>query len=391
MRKLFLIPAFFCILATSAAQENVRSVEEYLQVDLSDTLSLEFSKDLIALKEIVETLKTKEEQSDKSKYLKNYQLILRGMDIIQELHAGTLQIQAARSQNIFYKKVIDMNNPASDVLGFQLGDVIIKSLEENVANLPIEKQDKERLINSSSNLVEGLKGFFPPLNIISSVFSQVSSFSIFKPKGGGKRNEPVEMEAINPVTKEMLTKIRAHLVPYIEFYTELDKANNKFQNALYQHVVQYKDYIETLYTIKQSIEKHIDLNNSIADQVNKIFEYEKHAMPGFAFRDVLATDPVKSLKIDAYSVFDLVEQYKKFTNDFVLIQNDFYVSNINILEKKAPMLPVKDDSKISNLITDLNNTKNGNESEGIIGFDVSYKQRLNSVLSKIARMNQIRY
>jgi hypothetical protein len=55
------------------------------------------------------------------------------------------------------------------------------------------------------------------------------------------------------------------------------------------------------------------------------------------------------------------------------------------------MLPVKDDSKISNLVSDLNNTKNRNESEDIVGFDVSYKQRLNSVLSKISRMNQIRF
>jgi hypothetical protein len=99
-------------------------------------------------------------------------------------------------------------------------------------------------------------------------------------------------------------------------------------------VVQYKDYIETLYTIKQNIEKYIDLNNSIADQVNKIFEYDKHVTAGFNYKAVLATEQVKSLKIDAYSVFDLVEQYKKFTNDFVLIQNDFYLSNINILEKK---------------------------------------------------------
>jgi hypothetical protein len=192
---------------------KTRGMEVYLQVDLSDTLSLEFSKDLINLKEMVENLKARNEQSDKNKYLKNYQLLLRGMDIIQELHAGTLQIQAARSQNIFYKKVIDMNNPASDVLGFQLGDVIIQSLEEHVFNLPLEKPEKERLVKSTSNLVEGLKGFFPPLNIISSVFSHVSSFAVFRPKGGGRKNEPVEMETINLITRDVLTKIRTHLVP----------------------------------------------------------------------------------------------------------------------------------------------------------------------------------
>lgn len=156
MKKIFAFILLTGLLATAHAQVNTRGMEEYLHVDLSDTLSLEFSKDLIYLKEMVENLKARDEQSDKTKYLKNYQLILRGMDIIQERHAGTLQIQAARSQNIFYKKVIDMNNPASDVLGFQLGDVIIQSLEENIVSLPIEKPEKERLIKSSSHIAPNL-------------------------------------------------------------------------------------------------------------------------------------------------------------------------------------------------------------------------------------------
>lgn len=373
-------------------QVTTRNVEaqETLQVDLTDTLSLEFSKDLMNLKEVVAGLKAKEEQTDRGRYLKNYQLILRGMDIIQELYAGTLQIQSARSQNIFYKKLMDLNNPSSDVLGFQLLDVLVKSIEENVATLPIEKPDKQRLIGSVGNLVEGLKGFFPPLNIISSVISQVSSFSIFRTREGRKRGD-TEIETENPVNKDALTRIRAQLVPYIDFYSELDRINNKFQGALYQHIVQYKDYIESLYTVKQSIEKTIDLNNSIADQVNKLFDYDKHTTAGFSYADKLQTETIQLLVVDAYSVFELVEQYKKFTNDFVMIQNDFFQSNLSLLEMKAMLLPVRDDTKIMNLINDLKQTKNGNEAEGVVGFDVSYKQRLNSILSKISKMNQIRY
>jgi len=54
-------------------------------------------------------------------------------------------------------------------------------------------------------------------------------------------------------------------------------------------------------------------------------------------------------------------------------------------------LPIKDDSKISQLVQDLNSTKNGNEAEGIVGFDVAYKQRLSSIISKVGKMNEIRY
>jgi hypothetical protein len=168
--------------------------------------------------------------------------------------------------------------------------------------------------------------------------------------------------------------------------------NSRFQNAIYQHGVQHKDYIENLYALKQEIENSgIDFKVVLAAQVNKLFDYDKLGNKDFDFKIKNTDETIKKLIINAYSVFDLVVQFKKYTNDFVLIQNDFYQSYIQILEKKVMWLPVKDDSKIQMLITDLNNTKSGNEAEGIVGFDVAYKQRLNNVILKLAKMNEIRY
>ena len=376
---------------TSHAQSETRNVEaeQNLKYD-GDTLSLELTKDLQTLKQTVSSLKMKEEETQKGKYLKSYQLVLRGIDIVQELYSGTLQIQSARSQNIFYKKVIDMNNPSSDALGFQLLDVIIKSIEDNIATLPIPQPDKARLTGSISNLVDNVKAIFPPLNILSNVLSMASSFSFFRTREEKKKE--VSVETVNPIGKDILAKIRNQLVPYIEFYSELDKINSKFQNALYAHVVQYKDYIENLYAVKQDIESAgIDFKVVLADQLNTIFEYNKMGAADFDFITKNKDEKIKKLKINAYSVFDLVDQYKKFTNDFVSIQNDFYQSYIQVLSGKVLFLPIKDDSKVSQLVADLNNTKNGNESEGIIGFDVTYKTRLVSVIAKLAKMNEIRY
>ncbi|GEM_PF-2393150 len=391
MKNFLLFCTLFGLLLTESTAQDPRNVEVEQKLNFEvDTISVELTKDLMALKETVNNLKIKDEETEKGRFLRNYQLILRGLDIIQELYAGTLQIQSARSQNIFYKLVLDMNNPSSNALGFQLLDVIIKSVEENITTLPIPEPDKQRLTGSIGNLVDNLKTTFPPLNIISNVLSMVSSFTIFKPRM--EKKGEMSIESVNPVGKEVLGKIKNVLVPYIEFYSELDKVNNRFQNAIYQHGVQHKDYIENLYALKQEIENSgIDFKVVLAAQVNKLFDYDKMGNKDFDFKIKNTDETIKKLIINAYSVFDLVVQFKKYTNDFVLIQNDFYQSYIQILEKKVMWLPVKDDSKIQMLLTDLNNTKSGNEAEGIVGFDVAYKQRLNNVILKLAKMNEIRY
>jgi len=386
---LFIIPLM--IIHAQVPPVETRSVEAEQTLNFEvDTLSIALTNDLQTLKATVSSLKSKSEESEKGKYLKKYQLILRGLDIVQELYAGTLQIQSARSQNIFYKKVMDMNNPSSNALGFQLLDVIVKSVEQNIETLPIPQPDKQRLTGTVSNLVDNLKTVFPPLNIISNILSVVSSFSIFKPKM--ERKNEFSVESSNPIGKDILDKIRNQLVPYIEFYSELDRVNMKFQNAIYQHVVQHKDYIENLYSVKLEIESSgIDFKAVLGDQLNKIFEYDKMSSANFDFISKNKDEKIKKLTINSYSVFDLVDEYKKFSNDFVLIQNDFYQSYIQVLEKSVMRLPIKDDSKISQLVQDLNSTKNGNEAEGIVGFDVAYKQRLSSIISKVGKMNEIRY
>src|SRR5437762_4154111 len=116
------------------------------------------------LKEVIKGLQENEIQSEKIKYLRNYQLVLYGIEIVKEIKQGTIEISSARSQNILYKKIIDINNPSSDALGFQLMEVIDKTLEDNINALHLVDGEKKRLKGQVSGLVEGLKRTFPPLD-----------------------------------------------------------------------------------------------------------------------------------------------------------------------------------------------------------------------------------
>jgi len=60
-------------------------------------------------------------------------------------------------------------------------------------------------------------------------------------------------------------------------------------------------------------------------------------------------------------------------------------------KKKAKKLPIKDDDRIAKLITDLNNIKQGNSSENVIGFDETYKSKIKSITTKVVALNRTRF
>jgi hypothetical protein len=350
------------------------------------------SEEVSKLKEAINQLKNYEIQSERIKYQKNYQLILYAIEIIKEMYQGTVEISGARSQNMPYKKLIDINNPSSETLGFQLGDVIDKTLEDNLSQIPLMDTEKKRLKGQVSGFVDGIKRSFPPLQIFSSAISMISSFVTFKPRIEkiGRKSDSLIIDAVNPITKDIISRFNNQLAPYMDFYSELGRTNTAFENALYQHMIEYKDFIEEVSNLKTIVEKTINLNESIGEQINNLFDISNSSAIDFNYKDKNEDATIKDLTSNCVTVFDLVVRFKKFANDFIIIQDDFYRNNILILQQKAKALPVKDTVKIDKLIADLTLIKKGDPDNNTIGFDESYKMRLKSIATKLIALNKAR-
>jgi len=345
------------------------------------------------LKEVIKGLQENEIQSEKIKYMRNYQLVLYGIEIIKEIKQGTIEISSARSQNILYKKIIDVNNPSSDALGFQLMDVIDKSLEDNVNALPLLDHEKKRLKGQVSGLVEGIKRTFPPLQIISSAVSMISGFTTYKTRLEklDRKTDSLIVDATYPITREIIAKINLQMAPYIDFYNQLNKINSTYENALYNHVIEYKDFIEEVSTLQTTLEASLNMNESIGEQINTVFDLANSSRQDFDYKKINENEKIRGLAGNCLTVFNLVERYKKFTSDFITIQETFYKDYISLLDEKAKKLPIKDDDKIGKLVTDLNNIKKGNPAENIIGFDEAYKSKLKSITTKVVALNRTRF
>src|SRR5690349_459820 len=91
------------------------TIPGYAQYNAADTK--ESTENLVAevakLKEVIRQLQATELQSDKARYQRNYKIIVNGIEIIKEMQQGVMEISGARTQNILYKKLIDINNPTS--------------------------------------------------------------------------------------------------------------------------------------------------------------------------------------------------------------------------------------------------------------------------------------
>ncbi len=382
MKKLLILLLFLAGGGVAQAQASFASVAE------KEDLGAEVAR----LKEMIRQLQENELQSDKTRYQKNYQLIVNGVEIIKEMHQGTIEISGARGQNIFYKKLLDINNPTSEVLGFQLIEVINKAMEDNLASLSLKDLDKRRLRSQLGNVFEGLKRTFPPVQILSSVFSVFSGFSTYNARIEklSRKADSLVVDVNNPITGAIMQRINQQLAPYIQFYADLDRANTILENALYQHEVQYRDFLEELNILKDRIAGRINWDQTIGDQVGTIFDISNSSLPDFNYRQAMESEGIKDLVGNCISVFDLVDRYKKFTNDFIIIQDDFYRKNLQLLENSARKLPIKDIVKIDQLIQELGVLKNGNPAENKLGFDASYKLRLKSILAKLHAINKWR-
>jgi len=156
-------------------------------------------------------------------------------------------------------------------------------------------------------------------------------------------------------------------------------------------VIEYKDFMEEVSNLQTVLEGSLNMNESIGDQINTVFDLANSSRQDFDYKKVNENEKIRGLAGNCLTVFNLVERYKKFTSDFITIQESFYKDYISLLDEKAKKLPIKDDDKIGKLVTDLNNIKKGNPTENIIGFDEAYKSKLKSITTKVVALNRTRF
>lgn len=161
--------------------------------------------------------RTRLEINEESRYRIIKNNLLYSFEFFEILNDKLNTLEAFNQLETYQNMLTDLNNPASESMGFSYNKKVLQLLETNLPNV----KKKSRFIDFArvlldNPMVKTVTSATPVLNIGTSVFSYVTALSANEDK----------------VTVENLTAIKRDLDKYTNYYVGLNNANQSFNASL---------------------------------------------------------------------------------------------------------------------------------------------------------------
>ena len=277
-----------------------------------------------------------------------------------------------------FTKLMQANNPTSDILGFRFTEIIFSASEKHFKEVLKDERDKKRFSQVISKIIENpvvssLANTNPVTSVVATIISTVAGFTTSRvelDKEGG-RIKDVSLNQQDIFDNKNITAFRHELQVYIDFYDALINASRDYLdglenlNAKYAYLIQsvnnYKTELYTELDIKES-NLLMTLSNLLPDP----------ALAGIDYNSIIYDPKIrKSLQLAGkYPVLHLaVSDFKKEYN--TLLYN--FLSNYLKTLKTAKNFPDCDidKAKTDSLISDIEifiSTQKSKEREELDAF-----------------------
>lgn len=381
MRDLFcfflLLPAF-----CSAQGDTGRAVFQN-----NDSLMKVFQRKLDSFNVVVNNLANSEIQKNSSVYDKTYRNARTAIDVLEQLNSTVYSMLADRNDAEKYSIISQMNSPASNQLGFSFAEKTLLTADHIINSAPIPTEHKQRLKGSISNIVEGLKNIFPPLNIITSVVSTFASFNapyIARLDKKIKEGDSLAIKVMNPVSQTMLKQFTDSIMPYLHFYQKLNDISLQFDNDLKNHKVKYSEYYNLISNLKNSYANELNINisassTSISDALDNLYEKSTSNRNNAFYTRVLTKREIQRLNDFSGQAVSLARDFRPFYDDYYRILIKHFDDNLAML-KNAKKLNGSNSDKIDELVKLLNVLRSGTDATSP-GFETKFKKNLEKILA----------
>jgi hypothetical protein len=168
-----------------------------------------------------------------------------------------------------FTKLMQANNPTSDILGFRFTEIIFSSSEKNFKNLLKDEKDKKRFSQVvckviDNPVVSALANTNPVTSVVSSIISVVAGFTTSRAeveKEGGKIKS-VTVDQKDAFENKGITAFRNELKVYIDFYDALIITSNEYLEGLNQLERKYSYLIQSVIDYKADLYNGLDFNES---------------------------------------------------------------------------------------------------------------------------------
>jgi hypothetical protein len=264
--------------------------------------------------------RTRLEINEESRYRIIRNNLLYSFEFFEILNDKLNTLEAFNQLETYQGMLLDLNNPASESMGFSYNKKVMQLLDANIP--PVKK--KSRYLDFAKVLLEnpvvkGVTSLTPVLNIGSSVFSYVTALSANEDK----------------ITPENLSTLKKDLDKYTNYYVSLNNANHSFNtsltsfkvsntnlhNKLYEFVI--KNLMESGFNPKENI--NLGADNSSATQLTYLFSiYNREA--AYKYLDDIERKYTEKGKINYGKILEnntqLVNMNKR-TNEVITLYKDF--------------------------------------------------------------------
>jgi len=274
-----------------------------------------------------------------------------------------------------FTKLMQANNPSSDILGFRFNDIILEACNRHFLDSIAEKEEKRRFGSIIRKIIENpvvtsLANTNPVTSVVTAIISTVAGFTTAEltMEKEGNRIRDIDLKNREPVKEENIQAFREELQVYIDFYDAMINNSNHYLAGLDQLQQKYSSLMHSASNYKQWLISTLDTNGS-----NLLIQLAAFlpdpAKERIAFDHYLADTRV----LTAYSValkFHLVsESVTEFKKEHHQLLTKFLTDYVSTLKQSKQFPPGKvDPAKVDALVRDIEEFIENEKAEYLIGM-----------------------
>jgi len=305
-------------------------------------------------------LKSQIRSRDSMTYTQMRNNIFEAFTIVSQLSSDYTVTSDKIAVTGLFTKLMQANNPTSDILGFRFSETIIKASEKHLKNELTSEHEKSRFSQIIAKIVNNpvissMSGFNPITAVTSAIISSVAGFSsttVEAVKDGNKVRD-VNYTTIDAFSQQNIEAFREELQPFIDFYDALNVASLKYISGIDNLNLRYTFLISQVELYKTELYASIGCNDNstfyqlsrmLPDPVIQEIDYQ-----GFiSDKSIQLCDGI-ALKIPGLN--QTVQDYKREYNLLLKSLLDEYIKALLSARKFAP--ESIDKKKIDALISDI--------------------------------------
>lgn len=259
-----------------------------------------------------------------------------------------------------FTKLMQANNPSSDILGFRFTEVVFSATERHFSNTLKDERDKKRFTQVIGKIVDNpvvtsLANTNPLTSVVAAIISTIAGFTTSKvdiEKDGGKIQD-VSVTQEDSFDQKSIEAFRMELQVYIDFYDALIIASSEYLEGLEQLEAKYaylvqsvNDYKTELYSAFEGKDDNMisRLTKLLPDPASKEIDYQ-----------TISNDPSIRRSQFLARKFPVLQQavsdFKKDYNALLFKYLDTYIQTLRMADK-FPGSDI-DKSKTAALIADI--------------------------------------